>query len=99
MVTTDTKKIVEVASAFRLLSDPTRCKIVCLLIKNAEGMCVYELAEAVSVSHSAASHQLSKLEDKGVVECHRIGQQMCYKLLDTPFTKNLKQVISVFNQS
>jgi len=92
----DTKKIGDVTGAFKLLSDPTRFKIICALIKERGGMCVYELADAVGVSHSAASHQLSKLEANSVVESYREGQSVCYSLCDTPFVENLKSVIVTF---
>jgi len=95
---TDTKKIGEVAGALKMLSDPTRFKIICLLIKQKEGMCVFELADAVNISHSGASHQLSKLEARGIVESYRDGQSVCYSLCDTPLVQNLKNVISVFKK-
>lgn len=88
--------IVQTTSAFKILSDPTRFKIVCLLLKNAEGICVNEIADSVSISHSAVSHQLSKLEAKGVVTSFREGQTICYELKKNAFTKNLIHVIRIF---
>ena len=88
--------ILDTTSAFKLLSDPTRYQILCLLIKHKRGRCVYEIAEDLHISHSAASHQLSKLEARDIVCRYREGQAMCYQMKNTPLTKNLKRVISIF---
>ena len=96
--TADIHKIIQTTSAFKILSDPTRFRLLCLLYKSHDGMCVYELAEAAEISHSAASHQLSKLELKGVVESFREGQTICYKLRDSRFTKNLIHVMTIFTR-
>lgn len=94
----DIDKVVRTTSAFKILSDPTRFKILCLLCENHEGMCVYELAEAAEISHSAASHQLGKLELKGVVDSFREGQMVCYRMRDSLFTKNLIHVMKIFTR-
>lgn len=93
--TTDEKNVSAV-TAFKLLSDPTRCKILYFLGKSADGMCVYELAEAVNISHSAASHQLSKLEARGVVQSFREGQKICYRVCNNRFTKKLFKALNIF---
>ena len=94
--TEDIHKIVETTSAFKILSDPTRFRLLCLLHESHDGMCVYELAEAADISHSAASHQLSKLKLKKVLESFREGQTVCYKLRDSHFTRNLIHVMKIF---
>lgn len=88
------QKISETAAAFRVLSDPTRLSIICLLRDNPEGMCVYEIADAVGVSHSAASHQLAKLEARGFTSSYREGQSVCYSLTDTRGTKRLITILN-----
>lgn len=89
-------QIVEVSTSFKILSDPTRLKILCLLFENSDGLCVYEIAEQVDVSNSAVSHQLSKLEARGVVQSFREGQTICYKANKNSLTKNLESVIEIF---
>lgn len=96
---TNTDKVIEVASTFRLLSDPTRFKLLCCLIENPEGMCVYELAGVMGVSHSAMSHQLNRLEDRDIVQSFRDGQSVCYQLKTSSATKRLKQIIRIFDHS
>lgn len=89
--------IIKTTTAFKILSDPTRFKILSLLSSEQEGLCVYELADAVGVSHSAASHQLTKLEARGIVDSFREGQQVCYKLQSNSFTESLVRVMEAFN--
>ena len=95
---TDVDRIVRTTSAFRLLSDPTRFKILCILSRAPNGMCVCEIAEAVGITHSAASHQLSRLEDKKIVKCFRHGQSACYELTNTLFVKDLITVMKSFKK-
>jgi len=89
-------KILQVSTAFKLLSDPTRLKILCLLFDNHEGLCVYEIAEYVGVSQSAASHQLAKLEAHGIVSSYRDGQMICYAIIDNSEAKNLEKMVKMF---
>ena len=90
-------EVVKTTTAFKILSDPTRFRMLCLLAREKEGLCVGELAEAVGVSHSAASHQLAKLEAHRVVVSFRKGQEVCYELEHNEFTQNLLRVMKVFN--
>ena len=80
----------------KLLSDPTRVHILELLYEHREGMCVYEIAEEVGSSHSATSHQLSKLEARGIVRCYREGQKMCYELTKTPDVVRIEKILRLF---
>lgn len=91
------EQIDQTSAAFKLLSDPTRLKIICLLFENPEGMCVYEIAEEIGISHSAASHQLAKLEARDVVDSFRDGQMVCYAIKENEFTSTLERVVKVFS--
>jgi DNA-binding transcriptional ArsR family regulator len=81
-----------ITNTAKILSDPTRVKILSLLREHG-GMCVYEIAEQVGASQSATSHQLSKLEARGIVECYREGQRMCYELASTPKVEKLITIL------
>ncbi len=96
---TGINKIAQVSSACKLLSDPTRLKILCLLFENRMGLCVNEIAEHVGISHSAASHQLTKLEARNIVTSFREGQMICYAISDNNETRNLEKVISIFRRT
>lgn len=92
-------KITQTAEAARLLSDPTRLRILSLLFDEPEGMCVYEIADKVGSSPSATSHQLAKLEANEIVICFREGQKMCYQITDTSLVKRIKKILDIFNTS
>lgn len=83
-------------TVFKLLSDPTRYKILSLLFDAKDGLCVYEIAEAVGISHSATSHQLAKLEARGIVLSFREGQTICYEIRKGELTDNLKHAMNTF---
>lgn len=65
------------ASLFKCMGDPTCLKILYLLSRENE-VCVSDIAEAMEVSLSAASHQLSKLKSMEILETARKGQSICY---------------------
>ncbi len=63
-----------VARRFRLLSDPTRVQILRLLADTPAPLAVGEVAAAVGVAHSTASHHLQRLATAGVVHIRRVGR-------------------------
>ena len=86
----------ETASVFKILADPTRCKILKLLVQNKEGMCVNEIADAVGATHSATSHQLNGLETRMVLKSIREGQTICYEIADTRIARNIVRILEIF---
>lgn len=91
------KKAIEAAGVFSIVADPTRCRIIKLLAESKQkGQCVYEVADAIGLTHSAASHQLNKMETLKIVDCYRDGQTMCYHLTDGDFTKRLVKALDIF---
>ena len=69
-----------ICKIFRLLSEPSRTKIVLALL-NGE-MCVYHLAEVCDGTVSAISHQLRILRDNKIVKAKRFGKNVEYSLAD-----------------
>ncbi len=69
-----------IAETFRALSDPTRARIVHLLSFGESS--VNRLAENLTVTPSAVSHQLRMLRQMGLVRFRREGQQALYALDD-----------------
>lgn len=92
-------KTTKAIDIFKILSSRTRFKIISELLKKEEGLCVKELAEEVGISHSATSHQLAQLEDKGIVSSCRIGKMICYCVKKSALTKGIAEIISYFNKS
>lgn len=69
-----------VAAIFQTLADPTRARIVVALA--TEELCVCDVAVIVGLSVSAASHQLKRLRDQGVVSFRKEGRLAFYQLRD-----------------
>ena len=92
------EQIVQISTSFKILSDPTRLDIICLLFDNPEGLCVSEIADSVGVSQSAVSHQLSKLEARSVLTSFREGQTICYCIERNSLTKSLEKVMKIFKK-
>ena len=91
----NTEKAAKITDTFRILADPTRLRILYLLFHAKKELCVGEIAEAVDISHSAASHQLEKLEARHIVKCFRMGRMMCYEVEDNSLTRQLRHVITL----
>lgn len=67
------------AAFFRALGDDTRLRSVALM--SAEGeLCVCELTYALDMPQPKISRHLAQLRQAGVVECHRRGTWMHYRL-------------------
>jgi ArsR family transcriptional regulator len=87
-------------AAIKVLSNPARFTILRVLLSAGEKrqeMCVKEIAEAVGISQSAASHQLARLEDKGLVYSSRMGQMICYQICDSPLMGTIVKIIKQFD--
>lgn len=70
----------QAAEVFGVLSDPTRARIVYAL--SIEELCVCDIAAVAGLSVSAASHQLKRLRDRGVVNYRKDGRLAFYRLED-----------------
>lgn len=87
--------IQKVTDIFSILADPTRLSILKVLLEEKE-YCVSDIAQRVSeVSFSAVSHQLARLEARGVVYCYRKGQKACYRLNNNVVAKKIKKILQV----
>lgn len=65
---------------FKSLSDPTRLRIIRLLLDR--DLCVCEITYILEMAQSRVSHQLRILRDAGLVEDIRDGQWIIYRLPD-----------------
>lgn len=69
----------DAAAFFRALGDDTRLR--CLALLHAEGeLCVCELTHALDLAQPKISRHLGQLRQAGVVESHRRGTWMHYRL-------------------
>ena len=87
----ETERYVQpMANIFKVLSDPTRIRILALLA-NKE-MCVSSIAEQLDMTHSAISHQLRLLRDTNLVKFTKDGKDVFYSLDD-------EHVLTLFDQA
>jgi len=68
------------AETFQVLGDPTRVRIVHAL--SLSELCTSDLANVVTMSESAVSHQLRTLRQLHVVKSRRDGKLVLYSLDD-----------------
>ncbi len=74
------EKLEDLAGLFKVFGDPTRIQILFVLFE-AE-VCVCDLAEALDMTSSAISHQLSFLKQNKLVKSRREGKSVFYSLAD-----------------
>lgn len=68
------------ADIFKVLGDPTRLRILHVLMGGE--CCVRNIAEAIEMGQSAVSHQLRILRDARLVQFRRDGKVIYYSLAD-----------------
>ena len=73
----DHGEVGRVADVFRVLGDPSRCRLVYALLAAGE-ICVCDLAAALGMSESNVSHHLRVLRDHGLVRPRRQGKMIFY---------------------
>jgi ArsR family transcriptional regulator len=73
----------ELAIRFQALSDPTRLRILALLMLQGE-MCVCQIEGALDITQSKSSRHLRCLLHAGLVENRRVGLWIYYRLPDRP---------------
>lgn len=83
--------ISNVAEFFKIFSDPTRLKIVTILLKDE--LCVCDIATILNMSHSSISHQLRVLRQFKIVKNRKEGKVVYYSLDDGHITNIVSQSI------
>ena len=68
----------EAISALRALGEPTRWKVMRLLVKRQHGMAAGDIAEALQVRQNTLSSHIAALVRCGLVDGHRQGRQIVY---------------------
>ena len=70
----------QLADLFKVFGDPTRIRILSVLSK--QELCVQDIADALSMTQSAISHQLRILKQSALVKFRREGKTIFYSLED-----------------
>ncbi|HLF20000.1 MAG TPA: metalloregulator ArsR/SmtB family transcription factor [Bacteroidota bacterium] len=74
------EKVLDLSETFKVLSDPTRLKIVMALTKDE--LCTFDIAKVLGISESAVSHQLRMLKTLRLVKQRKNGKMAFYSLDD-----------------
>jgi ArsR family transcriptional regulator len=83
--------VVELAETFRLMSDPTRLKII-LACRDAPAA-VNEMAEKLAISPSLVSHHLRLLRAARLLQADRRGRQVFYVVGDEHIRSMLADMV------
>ncbi len=77
-----------ISDHFKVLSDPTRVKILYALTQKE--ICVCDLAAVLDITDSAVSHQLRLLRDKDLVKFRKEGKMAYYSLSNNDIIDMIK---------
>ncbi|MBO4441726.1 helix-turn-helix transcriptional regulator [bacterium] len=83
----DEDLLFDLAELYKIFGDSTRIKILFALLERE--MPVGDLAEVLSMTQSAISHQLRVLKTNGLVKFRREGKSLIYSLADDHVAKIL----------
>ncbi len=72
--------IVELAEGLKVLSDPNRLRIICLLLRGEH--CVCEVERELGISQQLASHHLSVLKESGFLRARKERTSSYYSVAE-----------------
>jgi len=78
-------ELIEIAELFKVFGDSTRTKIISALERSE--LCVDDIAETLSMTKSAVSHQLRILRQTKIVKYKKVGKEVYYSLDDEHIVK------------
>lgn len=85
----DSEHLSQMADLFKVFGDFTRLRILYTL--SAGELCVCDIADTLSMTQSAISHQLRVLKEKRLVKARREGKTIFYSLADSHVATILSQ--------
>jgi DNA-binding transcriptional ArsR family regulator len=88
----DPDQIEKMAIIYKAMSDPSRLKILCVLLSQEH--CVCDIAVLCGQSDSAVSHQLRLLRTLNIVKTRRDGKIIYYSLRDDHVETLLKMSLA-----
>lgn len=90
-------KLIKLSDMFKALGDPTRLKLLKLLLKS-DKLCVGVLAHKLEISQPAVSQHLKVLKNVGILQSNRIGYYVHYSI-DPIMIDQYKKELDEFFQS
>lgn len=85
----DNNIIFKVSQLYKIFGDETRLKILNSLIETE--LCVCDISNILTMSHSSVSHQLKVLRDMNLVKTRKAGKSVYYSLSD----EHILQIIKI----
>lgn len=83
------ESLYQLADLFKIFGDSTRIRILYTLTQ--QELCVQEIADTLSMTQSAISHQLRVLKHSSLVKARRDGKTIYYSLADDHVKTIMKQ--------
>ena len=84
---------VALAAALGSLGEPTRLRLLALLMTFNEPLCVCELSSGLGLPEYQTSRHLAALRRANLVACSRQGLWAYYRLTDNPHVRFLRNVV------
>jgi ArsR family transcriptional regulator, lead/cadmium/zinc/bismuth-responsive transcriptional repressor len=84
------KDLLLVSNLYKVISDPTRIKIIYALEKRE--LCVSDISVILNMTQSSISHQLKTLKNAMIVKSRKDGKVVFYSLKD-------EHIHQIFNQA
>jgi ArsR family transcriptional regulator len=84
----ESKKIENLARIFKIISEPNRLKILCLLKGGSK--CVCDIWQCLKLPQNLVSHHLKVLKNLGLVSSKKVKQRVFYQLNKKIVKKYLK---------
>ncbi len=88
----DAPSAARLARVFQALGDPTRIRIISLLLDGEQ--CVHTITTALGMTQSAVSHQLRTLRDMRLVRARKVGRHVYYALDDAHIADLFRQTLA-----
>jgi DNA-binding transcriptional ArsR family regulator len=85
----------QLAEVFKALADPSRLRLISLLLDHE--VCVHNLEELLGMSQSAVSHQLRHLRQLNLVRFRKEGRHVYYSLDDDHVRDLFRQALRHLN--
>ncbi len=85
----DEQVLYRTAELFKVFGDPTRIRILYALTE--QELCVQDIADKLSMTQSAISHQLRILKQSALVKFRRDGKTIFYSLADDHVSTIMQQ--------
>jgi DNA-binding transcriptional ArsR family regulator len=85
-------RVIELADALKMLSDPNRLRMMCFLLTGEK--CVCDVERELGISQQLTSHHLNVLKEAGFLKMRKEGTSSHYSV-DREY---LKQINDMFEQ-